>query len=486
MVSPKRRRTEGPSSLCPVLAMMVLTVLVQPGVMIAQIPSQVTARHFPNHDELETMLRYEVEDRQIQGIVFGVLEADGSTHIVHYGEAGPGTRPLGPRSVFEIGSMTKSFTGTLLAYAVAEGEVALSDPISKYLPEGVGSPSLNGREITLLDLATHRSGLPKNPVNRVPADPANPYADYTVEKLYAFLSSYELPREPGSESEYSNAGMGLLGHLLGLAAGKDFKNLVRERILDPLGMTLTDYGRDGERGEWMTKGYDDDAEITSYYDVDVLAGAGGINANVEELLLYLKANVRAASGKAETPLEQAMHDAQQTQSPVRGSLSMGLGWQIVERAGRRFIMHGGGTGGFGAALVFEPEAGVGFVALCNSSRFDDDLGVELLRQGPPLDRPEVAVSGETLSAYVGEYTFSSGRSAFVALDGESRLTLRFGDDVRARLYAESQTSFFLKRRPLKVAFAMDSPDEPSLVVRIRGVEVQGQRATASLLSSDSR
>ena len=123
----------------------------------------------------------------------------------------PGARPLGPRSVFEIGSINKTFTGTLLADMVNKNEVALADPISKYLPAGVTAPSRNGRSITLLDLATHRSGLPRLPDNHTPADRANPYADYTIEKLYAFLSKHELRRDPGAEGEYSNLGSGTAG-----------------------------------------------------------------------------------------------------------------------------------------------------------------------------------------------------------------------------------------------------------------------------------
>ncbi len=134
----------------------------------------------------------------------GVMEADGSTRIVAYGEAGPNSRPLGSKSLFGIASVTKVFTGTLLADMVARGEVSLSDAVADHLPDGVSMPSRGGREITLLDLSTHHSGLPKMPGDFVPADPSNPYADLTVEKMYEFLSSYELTRDIGSEFDYSN------------------------------------------------------------------------------------------------------------------------------------------------------------------------------------------------------------------------------------------------------------------------------------------
>jgi CubicO group peptidase (beta-lactamase class C family) len=116
---------------------------------------------------------------------------------------------------------------------VAKGEVRLDDPVAKYLPTSVRVPSRNGKQITLIDLATQSSGLPRMPNNFTPADNANPYADYTVAQLYAFLSGYELTRDIGSRYEYSNLGVGLLGHALALRAGKSYEDLVTERILRP-------------------------------------------------------------------------------------------------------------------------------------------------------------------------------------------------------------------------------------------------------------
>ena len=147
--------------------------------------------------------------------------------------------PLDGNTVFEMGSISKVFTGALLADMVARGEVKLDDPIAKYLPQTVKVPSRNGRQITLLDLATQSSGLPRLPSNMRPADFSNPYADYSVQQLYEFLSGYSLTRDPGQRYEYSNLGVGLLGHVLALRAGKSYEEILKERILDPLGMNDT-------------------------------------------------------------------------------------------------------------------------------------------------------------------------------------------------------------------------------------------------------
>ena len=123
-----------------------------------------------------------------------------------YGQSGTG-RPLDGNTVFEIGSISKVFTALVLADMVRKGELALEDPVAKYLPDTVKVPARNGRQITLLDLATQSSGLPRMPTNFTPKDPANPYADYTIRQLYDFLSGYQLPRDPGERYEYSNLGL---------------------------------------------------------------------------------------------------------------------------------------------------------------------------------------------------------------------------------------------------------------------------------------
>src|SRR5207244_1074108 len=134
---------------------------------------------------------------------------------------------------------SKAFTAVLLADMVTRGEVKLDDPVSKYLPETVKVPAYQDRVITLLDLTTQTSGLPRLPSNLKPADPGNPYADYDVDRLYAFLNGYTLTRAPGAKYEYSNLGVGLLGHALARRAGKSYEELVTERILKPLKMTRT-------------------------------------------------------------------------------------------------------------------------------------------------------------------------------------------------------------------------------------------------------
>src|SRR5215470_11566316 len=160
------------------------------------------------------------------GLVAGRI--DGGRRIAAtYGRSGAANdRPLDADTVFEIGSITKVFTALLLAEMVGRGEVALDDPAAKFLPERVRMPEYQGVPITLLDLATYTSGLPRMPNNFAPKDPTNPYADYTADQLYDFLSGYKLAYTPGKHYEYANLGFGLLGHVLSLRAGKSSEELV--------------------------------------------------------------------------------------------------------------------------------------------------------------------------------------------------------------------------------------------------------------------
>lgn len=340
----------------------------------------VEAQHFPSDDEVRAMLRELVEEGQAPGVVLGLLEADGSARIVSFGSPGPDARPFGPRSIFEIGSVNKVFTGSLLAEMVDRGEVALDDPVSRYLPADVIVPSRNGRQITLLDLATHRSGLPPIPDNYQPSDMTNPWAGYAVETMYDFLSGYELQRDPGAEFEYSNVGFGLLGHALARAARRSYRELLRERILVPLGMNLTGNELEGDLAEWMVKGHNAEGDVVPYwFGTAAIDGAGGLRSNVEEMLSFLRANVGPPGGD----LEEALRDAHQVRRAIQDEpieAGSGLGWQVLLYEDRRVVTHGGATGGFRTRIGFDPDLRIGFVRLTNGNGFDYDIGLELLRR----------------------------------------------------------------------------------------------------------
>jgi D-alanyl-D-alanine-carboxypeptidase/D-alanyl-D-alanine-endopeptidase len=171
-----------------------------------------------------------------QTLVFGVVDGDNS-EVVAFGKLDDG-KPPGGDTVYEIGSVTKTFTATLLAQAALSGRATLDAPVAQLLPD-FKIPSRGGIEITLEQLGTQHSALPRMPSNFAPKDPANPYADYDAAKLKAFLAGYQLPRDPGAAYEYSNLGFGLLGCALAQLEHITYGALTDETILKPLGMTMS-------------------------------------------------------------------------------------------------------------------------------------------------------------------------------------------------------------------------------------------------------
>lgn len=420
-------------------------------VLSPALSGRAGAQHFPADDDLQVILRYLVEDGETPGIVLGVLEPDGSTRIARYGSGGPDTRPLGPSSVFDIGSVTKTFTATLLADMVGRGDVALDDPVARYLPDSVTVPSLNGREITLLDLATHTSGLPRVADNYRPRDRWNPYVDYSVETLYAFLSGHRLRRSPGAAYEYSNLGYNVLAHALSRAAGMGYADLLRERVLLPLGMDQTGYGTDGAIGDWMVRGHRHGEVVPHYELTEATYGAGGLRSSAQDMLTYLKAQV----GPPATELERAMQMAQEVRG--RSGPEYGFSWTIGTTPGNSpMVTHGGNVGGFTARLAFLPDEGIGLVWMANSAEVAPRLQDLLLFDRPPAEWETVELDPDVLTSYSGTYeAVSADASYYIRLEEDGSLTYQPRGLTRARMYATSDTTFYILRGPWSFTFRTD-------------------------------
>src|SRR5688572_12007119 len=212
-------------------------------------------------------------------VVAGILDENGRSIVVGKGEK---AGAVDGDTIFEIGSITKAFTGQLLAEAVSRNEVTLDDSITNFLPASVKTPERNGRQIKLLDLATHSSALSRLPDNLVPKDAENPYADYTVKQMYDSLSDFKPARDIGSEYEYSNLGAGLLGHVLALKAGTNYEALVLERICQPLGMTNTSITLSAAVQKRLAPGHDASGAPAKNWDLPTLAGAGALRSTVND------------------------------------------------------------------------------------------------------------------------------------------------------------------------------------------------------------
>jgi D-alanyl-D-alanine-carboxypeptidase/D-alanyl-D-alanine-endopeptidase len=267
----------------------------------------------------EILVRRIDQQKQAVGIVVGVIEPDGR-RVVAYGNLANGDpRPLDGDTIFEIGSVTKVFTSLLLADMVNRKEVTLDDPAAKYLPENARMPERNGKSMTLHDLSTHTSGLPPLPGNMKSKDLRNPYADYGVDDLYQFFSGYTLPRDPGSEFEYSNLGAGLLGHLLACRAGTDYESLVGIRITEPLGMPDTGITLSSSMRQRMATGHDPTLTPVANWNFATLAGAGALRSSANDMLTF-PGSVPRLQGIA----SRTRHESHARSSPYRGQSKDGF------------------------------------------------------------------------------------------------------------------------------------------------------------------
>jgi CubicO group peptidase (beta-lactamase class C family) len=390
------------------------------------------------------------------GIVVGTINSQGR-QVVSYGKLdhGSGKRVDGD-TLFEIGSITKVFTTILLADSVERGELSLDDPIAKFLPASVRVPTKNGKEITLLHLATHTSGLPRMIDNMGSLDVNNPYANYSVEKVYDFLSTCEIAGEIGVSPEYSNLGIDLLGHILELHLGITYEELVRSRITRPLGMDDTVITRTPEQTERMARGHSWRLTPMQNWDFPELPGSGALLSTVNDLLKFLAANL----GLTMSPLTNAMRSTHEVRFDSDGEMApVGLGWGISDYQGTEIVGHSGGTGGYRSLILFDLEQQTGVVVLSNSANDIDDIGAHLLVSEIDLAELEpslqvIEIDPTIFDSYVGRYQVAENIFIDISREGE-RFYLKATDHSRFEIYPESETTYFAGVFRGKVMFARD-------------------------------
>jgi CubicO group peptidase (beta-lactamase class C family) len=414
-------------------------------------------------DEIREILVKRIDQqKQAVGIVVGVIEPDGR-RVIAYGNLATGdARTPDGDTIFEIGSVTKIFTSLLLADMVIRKEVALDDPAAKYLPENVRMPERNGKSITLLDLSTHSSGLPPLPCN------LKPDADYSMEDLYQFLSGYTLPRDPGSEYEYSNLGAGLLGHLLACRAGTNYESLIRSRITRPLGMPDTGITLSSSMKQRLATGHNAILAPVANSDLPTpLAGAGALRSSANDMLTFLEAFL----GYRESPLAPAMKAMLEVRRPV-GQTEMGLGWFLNSADGKEIAVHNGGTGGFRSFVGYAPNERIGVVVLSNATTATgiDDIGFHLLNPKAPL-ATEIHIEPKLLDNYTGCYQLPD-RILEIKRNGDrlfAQVTAVGGKPFAGpmfEMFAESERMFFVKATGGRISFET-GPDgrNTSLIMR---------------------
>lgn len=407
-------------------------------------------------------------------MVVAVVDGDRS-HVYAFGKLDDGKAPDAD-TIFQIGSVTKTFTATLLAEAVQNNEVALDTPVSKLLPD-FRIPSRNGKSITLGELAMQDSGLPRLPSNMQPANPADPYADYDAEKLKAFLVAYPLPHDPGASYAYSNLGVGLLGFALARHASMDYGALLQQRIFKPLGMVSSTATFSLPLGPRWAMGHDETGKPTQPWHLDALAGAGAINSTGADMLRYLQANM----GHATSSLANAMRFAHQPRMSIGGNERIGLVWMTRHDKDGDVIWHNGMTGGYASFIGFTADGNRGVVIVTNIQQSVDDLGFATLLADAPLvpARKQVVLPPEQLQDYVGQYRLAPNFVLTVMRQGDQLLAQATGQGAFP-IFPNATDKFFAKITDIRIDFQRDKHGKvDALVLHQNGHDMPAPKLDAA-------
>lgn len=296
------------------------------------------------------------------GVAIGVVE-NGKRQVFTYGTAKAD-------SMFEIGSITKTFTGLVLSQMIAQGKVRFDEPVRELLPAGtVARPT--GTEITLLDLATQHSGLPRMPDNFKPGDNDNPYADYHSANLYAFVSQHGVAKPTDASFLYSNLGFGLLGQALADRAGVPYPALLKEEVTEPLKLSDTTVSLSPAQQLRFIPGHDGNHHSAHAWDLDAFAGAGAIRSTASDMLTYLEANLHpdkltpGSRSPGAVTLSAALVQSHQLRADVSPGRHIALAWLYDTDTGNYW--HNGATGGYSSYAFFNPKGDYAVVVLLNTA-----------------------------------------------------------------------------------------------------------------------
>jgi CubicO group peptidase (beta-lactamase class C family) len=310
-------------------------------------------------------------DAANSSLSIGIVDKD-KTEQYFYGETKKGTGNLpSANSVYEIGSISKSFTGILLAHAVNEGKISLNDDIRRYLPGKYPNLEVKGKPVTVLSLANHTSGLPRLPENfgKQPGyKESDPYVGYSKTMIYEYLAKFKPSVTPGLTPEYSNFGIALVGIILENVYQQPLEKLLKEIITGPLKMTSTSYNKALLDARQLTSGYAGN-EIP-YWEFENFKAAGGINSNLNDMMLYLKNNITETSRDIKLSHQSTI---------TAGDYTAGLAWMINRIGKHDHIWHNGQTAGFTSFIGYSPALKKGIVILNNSNTQVDEIAVKMLR-----------------------------------------------------------------------------------------------------------
>lgn len=355
------------------------TLLFQPYVSEAKKSAKVATNNLlqsVTDKAVDSIVQPYVSLAAAHGLSIGILKKN-EMNFYGYGETGDGNKQIpNEHTLFEIGSITKTFTATLLADAINSGKIKPDDPVNKYLPDSIPLIQYEGVPVTIEMLSNHSSGIPRMPSNFdfYATDSLNPYKDYGEQQLFGFYKTFKPVPKPGTQYEYSNLAVATLGVILQHIYKKSFEQLIIEKICDPLDMNNTrEFIRKNDSSK-IAVGYNENGKYNGPWDFIAFAPAGSIRSDAADMLRYAKANL----GDAPVSLNK---DIQLTHIVTfkDNSATVALGWHYIKAGNQEILFHNGGTGGYRSYLGINLNKKIAVVILSNTAISVDDIGNELIK-----------------------------------------------------------------------------------------------------------
>ncbi|MEQ9617029.1 MAG: serine hydrolase [Phycisphaerales bacterium] len=411
------------------------------------------------------------------GLVVGIL-VDGEREYHGFGvyTEGDGRVP-DERTIFEIGSITKTFTATLLAEAQVRGELAIDDPLGEHLPEGIEPPMRDGAQPTIGQLSDHTSGFAALPTNFGMTSMDDPYAEYNEEKLWAFVDGHRLGRAPGEWYVYSNLAAGLLGTIVSRAADSTFGELVAARITGPLGMRDTIERLDDEQSARFAPPHHAGGAPATTWHFDALAGAGSLRSTAADMLTWAEAQIDPGA----TPLAGSIPLTHTPRAPLPDSpAKIALGWHVAGDGSTLF--HSGGTNGYRTALFVNPEHGVAVIVLANATEERVSAVSEKIIQAvfgldpqPVPVEPAVVLDAAQLGRLAGKYGHGA-LGMYVVTVEDGKVMAKLGPQPAFEIVPASESEFFYMVVDAQLEFDLDGESPASAVTLFQsGAEFRFER-----------
>ena len=421
-----------------------------------------------------------IEEFILGGAIVTAEKIDGEIAFSAVGNLEPsGVAP--ERVIFEIGSITKVFTGLLLAQAVTEGKVTLDSTLREILTTlEFEDPAVGA--ITLRQLATHKSGLPRKPEDLdIDSDPDDPYAHYDRSRLMAYIERMELDGKAPFQSSYSNLGVGLLGDVLSQVYGQRWDRLVAEKITIPLGMKDTVTFLDDEQKQRYAPAYHGDETGSQWHlsGKSALAGCGVLKSTASDLIIFAE----ALQTPEKTPFSRAI---ELLLSPQTEDESIGLAIGINVDAGEKMCGHGGATGGYNSMLLASQESDLIQVVLINNRVVDGTIVInEAYNESTRFSKSEKRMSRNELVEYRGIYVVDSnnhlnGKQFSIELRDDG-LWESFDQQQFLKLYADQANDrFFLREVNAECQFVRENGEVRELIwfqseMETRAIKLDRQR-----------